>query len=129
MNFNEIEKSLPNGFHDAKMESFYFNYARSEIKILLDIWVGSPQDKEKYRSAELYIQNIDFCIMDIPDKNYPYQKKGALTIDAVPEQPKQSFLNLPPHKLGHFLFTIWVNEWNAFIRIAAEHMQIKWLQK
>lgn len=129
MTFEELEQTLPQGFHDAQLKSLSLDYVKKEIRIEIDFVVGVnlKSHSMEFRSAEVLVAEFDFCVMDIPDSSYPYQKKHSLWIDAVSGQPEDSEVALPPHSRSHFLFSIWVDEWNGYMRIAAGDMNLKWL--
>lgn len=120
MSIENILKKLPNGFHDAKMNSINIDYISRTVIIAVDIFV------ETYKSSQLIISDFEFCIIDVPDKNYPFFKKAALTIDIGIGQPSTDPIILPGHKKENFLMWIWVEEWNSFIRISANQADLKW---
>jgi hypothetical protein len=55
MTFEEVEKTLPNGFHDAKIVRMTLDYPAGTLSMSLQILVGTPgeADQEEYGLAEL----------------------------------------------------------------------------
>jgi hypothetical protein len=130
MTFEQLEQSLPNGFHDAKLRAINIDYVTRASRLDLDLLVGDPeggdqQSRNILRPAVVTVSGFDFCVIDAPDPAYPYAT-FPLTIDAISGQPEGSEISLPPVTQGAFLFTIWINEWNAFIRIAALDLGMEW---
>lgn len=131
MKLEKLIASLPNGFHDAQMTNLLIDYLAGRITFSLNLLTGDPEDKSKkmqdtYKAAQLIISDFEYCVIDSPDKGYPYLKRGHLNIDLGVGQPATSPVNLPPHKNDSFQFWIWVDEWNSFIRIAAKDVDLKW---
>jgi hypothetical protein len=128
----ELIKSLPNGLHDANLKSISVDFMERTIKMQIDLWVGdlskkSEELREAYKSTKLLITGFDFCVFDVPDGRYLSSLDIGLTIDAGPGQPSTSPIELPPIPAGSFLFWIWVEEWNGFIRISAKDIQNIWI--
>ncbi len=55
MTLEEIEESLPNGFHDARITSSTLDYVKRESKLAMEILFSGPdkEDPESYRTATL----------------------------------------------------------------------------
>lgn len=82
----EIENSLPNGFHDAFLESLTVDYASRRSSIRLRLWVGDPdavvKDKrEAYKGADLELLNIVYFVIEAPDPGSEYEAVKSLWID------------------------------------------------
>lgn len=130
MTLEEIADSLPNGFHDARIYSISINYVRREVSIDLEIWVAeSQEDSEVYRGAELKLLDFLFCVIEPPDAAYPYHHGKALWVDAGSGQDaRRSPATELPDSLpkGAFVHWFFVNDWNAFIHVAAMNARISW---
>jgi hypothetical protein len=133
MTLDELAPSIPNGFHDAELNTFAIDYTRREARLILDIWVAddlqNPDEIETYRLAELALSGLAFWISEPPDANYPYGEAGELIIDIGPmaslESKRSAQLPAPP--AGAFVNWIFVANWNAFIYVAAEDARLEWL--
>ena len=42
MTLTDVDRELPNGFHDANLLRFAVDYAKATLSLDLDLWVGSP---------------------------------------------------------------------------------------
>jgi len=131
LTLNTIEANLPNGFHDALIKGISVDYAERRIVIAIGILTGQPsapteEERESYSDALLIIDDFLFCIIEPPDRQYPFESAGPLRVDSGSGNPQGlPFLeNIPPDA-----FTLWffVNEWNSFIYIAARaaHLEMK----
>ena len=126
MTLDEIAASLPNGFHDAKIKSINIDYVNREARFDLQIWIGddsgTKEERETYRGAQLTLSQLLFCVIDAPDSRYPYHERKALRVDAGSSNSGQISTSvrlpapLPEHSFSHWFF---VNNWNAFIHVAA----------
>ncbi len=88
----------------------------------MDIWVADEEDPEVYRAAQLTLSQLLFCVMEAPDSKYPYQEEKPLWIGAgsVENSEAPSSTQLPkPLPEGAFVHWFFVNDWNAFIHVAA----------
>ena len=129
MTLEEIADSLPNGFHDTHINSIRIDYVNRELTLDLEVWVSDSveDDADVYRPAQLTLLRFLFCVIEAPDPTYPYQEEKALWVDAgSDENPKKIQL---PEPLPEGAFTHWffVNDWNAFIHVAAMDARISWL--
>ena len=122
MNLEEIENSLPNGFHDALIEGISVDYVARTIVISMQLSVGGPSDDENEREAYceglLTISQFLLCVIEPPDRQYPYANPEAVRVNSGPGNPQaEPFLqDLPPGTFSHWFY---VNEWNSFIYIVA----------
>jgi hypothetical protein len=133
MTFEELDKLLPNGFHDAQIHDLKIDYMIGSAVIRMTFDFGSPKGPkpEDYRTGELRVSGLFFLTIDPPDPSYPYVPDGcALNVSGDPakmdtfpalETLAQTF---PP---GVSCYRFFVNEWNSFINIAAKDVQVSWI--
>lgn len=129
MTFEQLMDVLPNGLHDSFLKNISVDYISRKISASIDIWVGNLdskdfKDREELRSAQLIINDFDFCTLDAPDATYQYSQNKPLSIDAGEGISPTSKIKLPPIKKDHFLFWVWVNQWNSVIHIAARDIDL-----
>lgn len=121
-------------FHDAEIERLTLDYVAREAVLDCSICIGDPDatDEEARgarRKGHLTISGLLYCTIDPPDPSYPYQDAGALWM--VGDGPvgsngvsgKHLPTNLPD---GAFVRWFFINDWNAFIYIAAESARFEW---
>jgi hypothetical protein len=124
MTLDEIADTLPNGFHDAQIKSINIDYVRRVAILDMEILMAdSIEDRtETYRAAQLILSRLLFLVIEAPDSKYPYQEERALWVDAGSEKSTETLAPRPrPTPLPDNAFTHWffVNNWNAFIHVAA----------
>ena len=135
MNLEEIEKSLPNGFHDSYIEKVSIDYFKQEASFRLNILTGVPSAEDKsgretYRKASLTLSGLLYFVVEPPDPKYPYEKEGALWMDAGPvgSVHLKTTTKLPDEvPEGAFRYWIYIRNWNSFIHFAAMDAQFDWI--
>ena len=129
MTFGEIEKKLPNGFHDAKIEHISLDYLRGTLLMKMRLLIGTPGggDQDEYGSAEMKVNGLYFCSIEPPDPTYPFRPNGQLlgvsgdgSGGSSPEV-RELAQSLPADASYYRFF---VEQWNSFIYIAASDVQI-----
>jgi hypothetical protein len=130
MTFIEAETSLPNGFHDAKIEKLLIDYLSRNLLVSMQILVGTPgmPNEEDYATAELVVNGLYFCAIESPESTYPWvpdgrplSVSGSCCVDS--QTPSELLLTLPP---GAGCYRFFVEQWNSFIQIAGADVQISW---
>ena len=126
MTIEEIELSLPNGFHDSKILNVRLNYGQRTAEIDMEIWVSllDDTDTEKYQSATLLITDLVYFVIEPPGP--PNVSHGPITlVDGGSTELEQSAFQLPkPLPDGAFTYWFFVSNWNSFIHIAASNAEI-----
>ncbi len=134
MTLDELAATLPHGFHDAEVNGLRIDYIRREVTIDLAVWVGDlwsdePDERECYRPGSLILSGLHFCCIEPPSPDYPSRAGVAVTIDtgSVESLAAPPAARLPRDlPAGSFTNWFFVNEWNAFIYIAASHASLRW---
>ncbi|MBI3661719.1 MAG: hypothetical protein HY234_01520 [Acidobacteria bacterium] len=134
MTFGEVEKELPNGFHDAYILSIDLDYVHRSATLQMRLWVGTPDstDPEKYEPAELKVTGLCFCSIDPPDPDYPFVPDGQ-PLDACgdPARPDtlptlDKLLSKLPAGVSSYRF--FVEGWNSFVHIAGMEVRLVWIK-
>jgi len=127
----ELEKTLPNGLHDGEVQRIAVDYQQRKLTLEVAVWVGDmgdpPERREAYRRGRVEISGLLFLAMEPPDPTYPFQTSD-LRIDGcdMSKNINPELINsLPPDA---FFRSLWVEEWNAFIHIAARAAEITWVK-
>ena len=118
MTLDELAATLPNGFHDAHVAGVHIDYTSRVMTLDVDLWIGSDSEPEARRPVRLVLNGLQFCVIEPPDTNYDYASAKALWTSDVVEPP--SHVKLPtPRDPNAFIGSFFVNQWNAFIHLAA----------
>jgi len=84
MTLDELDNTLPNGFHDAEIYSYEVDFAGTTAKFHLNLLVGWPDDppeeREEYQEATVVVSGLCFLSIDPPFSDVP-----------IPSRRKTSF--------------------------------------
>jgi hypothetical protein len=135
MTLDELDHKLPNGFHDAEIFSIELDYVAATAKMRLSLWVGWPDDPEperqEYQHAILNITGLCFCSIDPPDPSYPFLPDGKGILASGDPAAANHLPSLPALRSrlpeGVWCYRLFVDDWNAFIHIAARDAEITWI--
>lgn len=135
MTLAEINHSLPNGFHDAEITKFVWDFAAESAVFDIDLLIGGPEteDREERRAGRLELKGILFIAIDPPYPREldprPYKASGALQIDGVVTDEKilEVLPKLKPELPADTeIFSFYVVNSNSFIHIAAAEATLVW---
>lgn len=128
MTLDELAASLPNGLHDAELHKCTIDYAARSVQLTLNLWVGRPEHMEVYRPAIINLTGLHFWIVESPDPECPGDN-GRLIIDTgeVVALAKPPAIHLPDVPQTAFVNWIYVRQWNAFMYVAAETADHRWI--
>jgi len=121
MTLEEVDLSLPNGFHDSSILGVRLDYVQRTAEIDFEILVSGPDDvdPEKYRPATLSISELIYFVIEPPGPPNTSHATPSL-VDGGSSKLEQAAYQLPePLPDGAFTYWFFVNNWNAFIHIAA----------
>jgi hypothetical protein len=130
MTLEELEGTLPNGLHDAEVQRIAVDYEERRVTLDVAVWVGDmgdpPERREAYKGGRIEISGLLFLVMEQPDPTYPFKAAG-LTIDGCDARENLQSDLLKSLPSDSFFRSLWVDEWNAFIHIAAKCADLVWL--
>jgi hypothetical protein len=130
MTIDELEETLPNGFHDADLRNVHIDY-EARIATLGMTVDFSDHDKKiatPAREVDLIISGLQFLSIDLPDPRYPYEDRassigGFWHNEKVDALRKQELVAALPE--GAFYNITFVDDWNSFIHVAGKHAELK----
>jgi hypothetical protein len=134
MTFEELEKTLPNGFHDARILALSLdNVDRTlTIKLSLHVSVEGDPDRERYRVASLVAHSVCLFFIECPDPNYHsfLNGRGIATSGASVALGQSSVIDPPLRKLppGATAYRFFLEDWNSFLYLAATDATLSWEQ-
>ena len=89
------ETQLPNGFHDARLHDLHLDQVHGRLTMLLDVCVEEDGSEDRERRGTLTLDGLLFCVIDPPGPNAQLPCRTPLWIDAGPDQPAGSPVDLP----------------------------------
>jgi hypothetical protein len=127
MTMENVELLLPTGFHDGVLHRLSVDYKLGQLSLDVDFWIGNIDDEQRevYRLGRVTISGLEFLVIDSPSAHtgpHPLE----LIIDGWPGQPSTAPVPLPSLRAGSFLYWMFVNEWNSFIRFAGRDAVLEW---
>jgi hypothetical protein len=127
----ELENTLPNGLRDSRVSRIAIDYKKRRLTLDLDVWVGdmgsdAHELREAYRPGQVLIDGLLFAVLEPPDAKYPFSNSGGLTIDGCDMRENLSSELMSSLPADAFFRSLWVNQWNAFIHIAARNVALAW---
>ncbi len=132
MTFEEVVKSLPNGFHDAKVRKIMVDYEGRSIAMEMELLVGMPgaPNSESYEIGTLTVAPFFFFIVEPPDPSYDFVPDGKplhVVGDSAKAAQSPTFDSLMADlskKVESYRF--FIEEWNSFLYIAGESVAFSW---
>ena len=130
MTLEELERTLPNGLHDAEVRRVVVDYEKRTLDLDVAVWVGDmddpPERREAYRSGTIEISGLILLVMEPPAPSPSPRHSVALTIDACDRSDDLGVELLKSLPSGAFCRSLFVNDWNAFMHVAAMAAEITW---
>ena len=132
MTFEEVEQSLPNGFHDATLLQVSLDSLQrcATVKVSVHVSVPGDQDRELYRVGVLTAKSVSLFFMEPPDPNYEFVLDGkgiGMSGDSVAlgqdSRIDPLLRKLPQDSTAYRFF---VEDWNSFFYLAAGDATFAW---
>ena len=123
MTFQDLEQSLPNGFHDAELVKVHIDYEGQQAVLELNLDVNEDKNgPERYRRGRVTFSGVQFVTIDPPvDAGLEVS-----TISAGEGEPATAPGRLPDIPKDCFLCWVFVVQSNSFIRLAARAVTHRW---
>jgi hypothetical protein len=130
MDLQQVEETLPNGFHDARLLGITARFDRSRLEMDLELSVGDPDaastdGRDAYKKARLTLNGLEAVVIEPPRSNWGGGSR-PLNIDAGPDAPPGHDAALPPVPPGCFRHWFFVSAWNSFIVVVARDADVQW---
>ena len=135
MTLEELDQTLPNGFHDMEICSMELDYLTATARLNVRLLVGWPDDPEpesqEYQAAVLTISGLCLCSIEPPDPSHPFLPDGNPIMVSGDPAKSDSLPSLDQlsakFPVGAWCYRFFVHDWNAFIHFAAKDAQISWV--
>ena len=128
MSIEELEKSLPNGLHDAVMRRHVVNYEKRTLEFDIDIWVGNldsnvEEERERYKSGTLRFEGLEYFVIE-PSSEVKLIFEPFSFSAGNPEVDKiKPSVILPVAPKGTFLTFFFIYKLEAFMHICASKVE------
>ncbi len=130
MTLTDVDRQLPNGFHDAYLLRFAVDYAKATLSLDLNLWVGSPdgrtlEERDAHKPGRVRISGLCWCVIAPPDTAVRPNAQG-FRIDAGPVSDLETPPKLPALPSGVFSWWFFVQEWNTSLYVAGQSAALEW---
>jgi hypothetical protein len=138
MTFEEVEASLPNGFHDAFLRSIFVDYVERRARMEMEVWVAgmntdSRDQREAYRRGRLQFSGVLLFSAEVPNQEFLPEGTNGLRVDVAPagyDQFAKHGWSDEPLPEGAFLRSFYfTDEADSFMHIAAQDASWTWLSE
>ncbi|HEY6098722.1 MAG TPA: hypothetical protein VIW03_04795 [Anaeromyxobacter sp.] len=130
MTLEQIETTLPGGFHDARVRRVDIDYRARAARIDMVVDVGDPEsehlgDRDAWRAAHLELQDLLFIVFE-PPATRPEAYAGEAWITSSAPATALQRERLPPVPAGFFCHAFFASNWNAHVFAAARGATLTW---
>lgn len=131
MNIEEVEKSLPNGLHDAVMRKHVVDYENRTLEFDIDVWVGDldskdEEEREKYKSGKLKFEGLEYFVIEPPsDVKVLFEPFSFSAGNPEVDKIKASVI-LPEAPAGTFRAFFFIYKLEAFMHICASKVEFNY---
>lgn len=128
MTLEEIEDSLPWGFHDAYLTRIETDWAQRQLALELRLMIAEHQETDQL--ARVTVTGLHFFVAFPPSNPAGTPRHELPWIDAGPGRfSTDADVALPPTPEGHFLHHLYIREdWQTFY-ICARDASLEWLER
>lgn len=130
MTIDEIDRTLPNGFHDAKLKNLRIDYVQRRASMELDVLLSLDSNQSRqveYRRCQLEIFDLHFFVVEPPDSVIEMKNVTGLWIDKT-QIGEEVFRRLFKAGMvipeGFFCCSFFVFQWNSCIYFCAKEATI-----
>ena len=131
MSIEKIERSLPNGLHDAIMRKHVVNYENRTLEFYVDVWVGDldakdEEEREKYRPGKLKFEGLEYFVIEPPsDVKVLFEPFSFSAGNPEVDKIKPS-VTLPEPPEGTFCTFLFIYKLEAFMHICASEVEFNY---
>jgi len=132
MTFEEVEQSLPNGFHDAALRGISADFVNLSIKLEMELHASVEGDAnpERYLRGVLSVTRPYLFFLDPPDSRYGFIPRGmpvnasGFALKAGKDPKIDALLQRIPADATAFVF--FLDDWNTYLYVAGATVQFSW---
>ena len=130
MTLEELDKSLPEGLHDAQIRSYRRDFESATLTLFAKIVVGLSHEKKNqllYRDGEIIFHGVQCVASEFPGTASTFRDAGCVwfrfsrTAPGIISEDLSSVL--APDILRYSLFVL---EWHSSIHIVAREVSFTW---
>ena len=131
MTFDELDRSLPNGFHDAWIKRVDVDYSARKVSLLVKLLVGMaddpPQEKDRLREGLVVFDGLEFIVLEPPIPGGTPMKEAEPWVVTYLGAPLPAETKSLPVPSDCFLAAFFLSQWNSNIYVAARSVTHRWV--
>src|SRR5208337_2861636 len=131
MTLENLDQTLPNGLHDARIKAMTHDFESAIVKVEVELLVGLPSDpptdRYRYRSAEILFDKVLFCSVAAPENERILGHPGSTWFQFWRMEPgdlTERIAKVLP--LNSLCYSLYILEWESQIQIAAGDVSFRW---
>jgi len=132
MDIELIERSLPNGFHDAYLTRFTLDLVRRDVDLMLNVLMADDDHPraERYKSCRLTLHDNAVITLEPAVSYREIKRYEGLEVDRVQLKDedyralREAGYEIP---VGNFWLALFVYSWNSRIIINARDATLEFL--
>ncbi len=132
MNIDDVERILPNGFHDSVLERVVIDYAACSAELTLGFWIdlmapvpGKSGRHLVMRRATVSLEGLVSVAIEPPGTSV--SPSGGLDVDR--ERREASAKQVPGLVTDEcFTLSLYAADWNSSIEFVASVARLAWLE-
>jgi hypothetical protein len=130
MTLEQLEKTLPCGFRDARVRRVDVDYRGRAARIHVVLDAGDPNsehlgDRDAWRAAQLVLADVLFVVLE-PPATRPEVFAGEARISSSAPATEDHRRGLPEVPPGYFCHAFFAANWNAHLFAAARDASLVW---
>ncbi len=128
MSIEEVEKTLPNGLHDAVIRRHVVDYEKRTLEFNIDVWVGDlgstvEGERERYNSGILRFEGLEYFVIEPPSEVKVLFEPFSISIgNPAVDRIKPSVI-LPEVPDGTFPTFFFIYKLEAFMHICSSKVE------
>ena len=129
MTLEELDSSLPNGFHDSLLLGLKYDFEASRVELILDIDFSDTSKnakKVKNRRDILVLESIHYFLLEKPEKMNSMGQPQLIDVGFSYDK-----VNLPSGAAFDSKTSAWIflNRWNSFIHLRCARTTLTYVVK
>lgn len=131
MTLEQLEQSLPNGLHDAKICSFARDLEKETLVFKVGVLVGLPDDppelQDRYRDAVITFTGVKLFFVECPEASSAFPVPGGVFFSIDRTEPgtfSREIEDRLPSEIK--CYSLYVLDWVSSIHLAATGMAFQW---
>jgi hypothetical protein len=132
MTLEELEQSLPNGLHDAKICSFTRDLEKEILVLKVGVLVGLPDDPPelqwRYRDGVITFTGVRLFFVECPVASSAFSASGGVFFSIARGKPgtfSREIEDRLPSETDYY--SLYVLDWESSIHLAATEIAFEWV--